>query len=87
MTYEIAAIIANSIGLYLTLGLLFSIYFVFMAVNKLDANAKEGSFGFRLMIFFGSIFLWPILIKRLINKDKQLDINAHDRAASRGNND
>jgi hypothetical protein len=55
------------IGIYLSLGLLFSIFFVSKGVNKLDEGAHGAGIGFRLVIIPGCMVFWPLLLKRWIN--------------------
>ena len=57
---------------YLIIGTLFSIYFVLFGVSQLDKNAKNTAWHFRLIIMPGSIFLWFILLyKLMVNHDKK----------------
>ena len=51
---------------YLALGFLFACYFVTRAVGRIDPSAKNGSWGFRAMVFPGSIALWPLLLLRVV---------------------
>ena len=47
---------------YLVFGILFGVAFVATLAGKIDDNALDGSWGFRLMILPGSILLWPFLV-------------------------
>ena len=51
-------------GIYLASGLLFAFPFVLGGVGKIDPHAARGSWGFRLLIIPGTIFLWPLLAHR-----------------------
>ncbi len=51
-------------GTYLLCGLLFAIPFVLMGVGQIDPHAAHGSWGFRILIVPGTIFLWPLLARR-----------------------
>ncbi len=51
-------------GSYLLCGLVFAIPFVLVGVRKLDPNAAHGSWGFRVLIIPGTMFLWPLLALR-----------------------
>ena len=55
------------IGIYLALGLLFSIFFVSRGVNKLDEGAHGAGIGFRLIILPGCMVFWPLLLKKWVN--------------------
>ncbi|MDN5203391.1 hypothetical protein QQ008_18535 [Fulvivirgaceae bacterium BMA10] len=52
------------LGIYLLIGLIFSIIFVTKLVGQMDENAKGTGIGFRLIILPGAIALWPLLFKR-----------------------
>lgn len=61
MIAEVLLIVA---GLYLLGGLAFALPFVLLGVNKIDPHAAHGSWGFRLLIIPGTMFLWPLLARR-----------------------
>src|SRR6266540_18584 len=50
-------------GIYLLCGLVFAIPFVLVGVAKIDPNAAHGSWGFRLLIIPGTMFLWPLRLQ------------------------
>ncbi len=54
--------------LYLVAGVLFGIVFVTVLAGRLDPNAREGSWGFRLLILPGSIVLWPVILWLLVRR-------------------
>lgn len=56
---------------YLSCGLLFAIPFVLVGVGKVDPHAAHGSWGFRLMIVPGTVFLWPLLAQRWMKGNQQ----------------
>lgn len=47
---------------YLIIGFLFSFYFSFSKIKKVDSAAVHTSLGFRLIILPGLIILWPLII-------------------------
>src|ERR1041385_4650643 len=49
---------------YLALGFIFAIPFVLIGAKRIDPHAAHGSWGFRVLIFPGTVFLWPLLAKR-----------------------
>ena len=51
---------------YAIAGLIFGVAFVSAAVDRIDADTKGTSLGFRLIILPGAAALWPILLTRLI---------------------
>jgi len=56
--------LAVALGLYALLGALFALGFVTVGVQRIDPAAKGSGVGFRLLIFPGSVALWPLLLKR-----------------------
>jgi len=63
----IAAAFLILLGLYLAGGFLFAISFVFIGVKKIDPHAAHGLWGFRLLIFPGTLAFWPLLLRRWLN--------------------
>lgn len=61
MTWLLAAV-----GLYLSFGLLFAVWFVSFAVQRLDEAARGAGIGFRLLILPGTVALWPMLLARAL---------------------
>jgi hypothetical protein len=47
---------------YGALGLLFALVFIARIAPRLDPGAREGTWGFRLMILPGAAALWPLLL-------------------------
>lgn len=69
-------------GIYLTIGLLFSIPFAFRGAKKIDPAAVEGTWGFKLLIIPGSMVFWPLLMNRwLLHKPQPEECSAHRKAA------
>jgi hypothetical protein len=73
------------VGVYLACGLLFAILFVLVGVNRIDPHARLGSWGFRLLIIPGTMFLWPLLARRWWSgrREPPEERNAHRCAARR----
>ena len=63
---------------YLFAGFVFAIFFLTKGVEKLDEAAHGSGWGFRLIIFPGTVALWPILLKKWI-RIKRIH---HDKAAA-----
>lgn len=63
---------------YLLLGSLFAIFFLISGVEKIDPAAHRSGLGFRLIIFPGTVALWPILLKKWISIKRK----DHDKAAA-----
>ena len=58
-------VMVRLVEIYALIGLLFAVYFVIKGVGKIDPNAAQGSWGFRLLILPGAAALWPLMLKRL----------------------
>ena len=56
---------------YAGCGLLFAIPFVLKGAGKIDAHAAHATFGFRLLILPGSVFLWPFLARRWLQASQK----------------
>ena len=75
-------IIVYGLFSYFLIGILFSLYFSFVGVKKFDDAAKTAGIGFRLIIFFGVVALWPILAFRFLRKTPvPTETNSHRAAA------
>ena len=55
------------VALYAVIGVLFSFFFVTRGVSRVDPAAAGAPIGFRLLIFPGSVALWPLLLRRWLN--------------------
>ncbi len=64
MAETIANLFVLLLGIYVGIGLLFSIPFAFAGAKKIDSTATEGTIGFKLLIIPGAIALWPLLANR-----------------------
>ena len=79
----IAATFLITLGIYLACGLAFAIPFALVGVKRIDPHAAHGSWGFRLLIMPGTMFLWPLLARRWIkrNHEPPEERNPHRDAA------
>jgi hypothetical protein len=79
----IAAVFLIALGIYLACGLVFAVPFVLAGVKRIDPHAAHGSWGFRVLIFPGTIALWPLLLRRWMSgvHEPPEECNAHRRAA------
>ena len=62
---EFLTLVLNALGLYLTVGLVFALWFCFRAVGKVDPMAAEIGIGMRLILVPGATALWPLLLRRM----------------------
>ena len=66
MSTTIASWIWTIIGIYLVLGILFAVLFLFIRLEKSDPAAAGSTKGFKAIILPGVILMWPTLLKRWI---------------------
>ena len=80
---NIATIFLSLLGIYLGCGLLFAVPFALVGANRIDPHAKPGTWGFRVLILPGTIFLWPLLLRRWLRGEHEPveERNAHRSAA------
>ena len=82
MSEQIAGWIVSGLAVYAGIGVLFAVFFVVAGVNRIDVVARESTWGFRVMIFPGSVALWPLLLKRwFFRQAAPAESNAHRKAA------
>lgn len=87
MTIEMAMMIWTAIGLYLGVGLVFGLAFVFLGVQHIDHAAQGAGIWFRLMILPGVAALWPFALGRLLSFRKiNAPIVAQDDIAPQNQN-
>lgn len=76
--------IVGALAIYLAFGVVVAIPFVVRGVNRIDPVARESTWGFRAIIFPGSVALWPLLLKRwVLGQTAPGERNAHRSAARR----
>ena len=51
-------------AVYLVCGFVFAVPFLLRGAGRIDPHAAHGSWGFRILILPGTIFLWPLLARR-----------------------
>jgi membrane protein implicated in regulation of membrane protease activity len=68
---------------YLACGVVFAIPFLARGAAAIDPGAREGSWGFRLIVLPGVVALWPVLLRRWLARrgEPPIESNAHRRAA------
>ena len=82
----IAQLLVYIAAIYAAFGLLFSIWFVGVGVDRMDPAARGAGLGFRLLIISGVAALWPLLLARRLRGQQfpPIEKNAHRAAASAG---
>ena len=70
-------------GIYLMCGLGLAVPFALVGVGKVDPHAERASWGFRVLIIPGTLFLWPLLARRWMKgvHEPPEENNPHRRAA------
>ncbi|CAM2009807.1 hypothetical protein [Acanthopleuribacter pedis] len=83
MNETVATVIVLVFGVYVIVGVVFAAYFVTKGCNQIDPNARDGSPGFRVLIFPGAAALWPLLLRRLLQGQQQppIETNPHRERA------
>ena len=64
MFERIAVLFVDALSLYVALGVVFTVAFVFVGVKRIDSQAVGTGLGFRVLIFPGSVAFWPLLLRR-----------------------
>lgn len=79
----IAETLFVAVGIYLLCGLVFAVPFVLIGVKEIDPHAAHASWGFRVLIIPGTMFLWPLLARRWLKgvHEPPEENNPHRRAA------
>jgi hypothetical protein len=67
MFERISAVVVDALYAYLAAGAVFAVAFVFRGVQKVDSQADGSGWGFRTLIFPGSLAFWPLLLSRWIS--------------------
>jgi hypothetical protein len=82
----LASWLVTLLGVYAALGLVFAVAFVTRGVGRVDPAAREGTWGFRLLIVPGTVALWPLLARRWLGgvAAPPAEKNPHRGAAARG---
>lgn len=84
MIESLATALVAAVGLYLAIGIVFALAFVTRGAGRIDPAAREGSWGFRLVILPGTAALWPLLARRWARGGPPPEErNAHREAAQR----
>ena len=68
---DVLSLLLSLITAYIALGMLFAFAFVSIGIARVDPVARGASAGFRLMIFPGVTALWPLFLKRWLEKARQ----------------
>jgi hypothetical protein len=74
-----AKAIVYTMALYVGLGLVFAVPFVWSGVQRLDSEAQGSGIGFRLLILPGVAVFWPMFLDRWRRKitEPNVETNPH----------
>jgi hypothetical protein len=64
----IARVFVVSLTVYACLGSVFASVFITVLVQRLDPAAEHSGLGFLILIFPGSVALWPLLLKKCLRE-------------------
>jgi len=64
------SIILTVLGIYLLIGVLFSIAFLWKGVSKVDPAAADSSFFFKVLLFPGMSFLWIFFLPKWLKSNR-----------------
>lgn len=69
---------------YVVIGVVLGAAFVWRGVQHIDPSARDGTIGFRLLIFPGCVALWPLILQRWRSSKNTppSECNTHRRAAT-----
>jgi hypothetical protein len=65
-----AELLVTVLAAYGALGVLFAAVFVTKGIARVDPFAKGSSAGFRLIVFPGTVALWPMMLVLWIRKSR-----------------
>lgn len=85
MSITLATWLVYLITAYAAIGFLFAVPFVLRGAAAIDPAARQGSWGFRLLILPGSAAFWPLLAWRWLRgvHEPPEENNPHREAARR----
>jgi len=66
MSLAAAGFVVASLEWYFGCGAVFAAVFLWKWVGVLDPSAREGTLGFRVLVFPGVAMLWPVFVVRLL---------------------
>lgn len=64
MTETIVSVVLMAAGLYLLIGLVFYIPFIRKGVHTFDEGVASAPFFMKVLIFPGTVALWPLLLRK-----------------------
>lgn len=68
MSIETAAALVTLATVYMGIGLLFAVFFVFFGVARVDPEAGEMPVAVRLLILPGCVIMWPLMLSKWLRR-------------------
>jgi len=65
MNESIATILLVALGVYILIGIIFYFPFIRKGVHTIDDGVKAAPLFMKILIFPGTVALWPILLKKI----------------------
>lgn len=62
----VANLLITLVGAYVAMGVMFAIAFVARGITRVDPGAKGSTTGFKVIVFPGTVALWPLLLARWV---------------------
>jgi len=66
MPLSLATTIVHALTGYVLAGVMFAVFFALRGAARLDPLARDGTWGFRLLLLPGAMMLWPVLGYRIL---------------------
>lgn len=65
---EFISLAIDGFFVYIAIGLLFSLWFVFAGAKKIDDGMADTPFHFKLILIPGAVFMWPLMVVKILKK-------------------
>lgn len=63
----LASVIVWFAGAYLAAGVVTAIVSIVRGLGRIDPDAVNATWGFRLIVFPGLVLLWPVIVRRMMS--------------------
>lgn len=70
MTIETAEMLVGALAIYALIGVVFALFFVSVGIGRVDPEAKGMPLQARLLVFWGTAGLWPLMLAKVITGSK-----------------
>lgn len=66
----IITIFLSGLGIYLVLGVIFSILFLWKGISKVDDGTKESGVFLKVLLFPGMCFFWVLFLSKWLKSNR-----------------